>query len=84
MKKTVSVERTLLLSISLTGDSHRDEIALQSLDFGVPVMSLQIRDMVEENHEPFIFYSGPKGIFSHSLENGELSIWEEKLTVEDC
>jgi len=83
MKKTVSVERTLMLSISLTGDKQRDEIALRTLNFGVPVMSLQIRDMVEKDHDPFIFYNGPMGVFSHSLKDGELSIWEEKFTVED-
>lgn len=84
MKKKVAVERTLILSVSLTGDKQRDELALRTLNFGVPVMSFQLRDMVKDDHDPFIFYTGPMGVFSHSLKDNELSIWEEKFTVEDC
>ena len=86
MKKTVSVQRTLLLSITLTGDTTRDLIALESYEFeNIPVMSIQKRDMIAMSHEPVLFYTGPKGTYSHSLgEDNVLSIWQETIAVEDC
>jgi hypothetical protein len=85
MKKTVVVERTLMLSISLTGDPQRDALAVETSKelMSIGTMSLQIRDMVEEPHVPFIFLQNEKGIFSHSMENNTLFIWEEKLSLED-
>lgn len=86
MKTKVSVQRTLLLSITLTGDKTRDFIALDGYGFkDIPVMSIQKRDMISEKHEPMVFYNGPKGTYSHSLsEDNILSIWQESITVEDC
>lgn len=86
MNKTISVQRTLLLSITLTGDTARDLIALESYGFeNIPVMSIQKRDMIAMSHEPMVFYNGPKGTYSHSLgEDNVLSIWQETITVEDC
>ena len=86
MKKVISVQRTLLLSITLTGDTTRDLIALESYGFeDIPVMSIQKRDMITMSHEPEVFYNGPKGTYSHSLgEDNVLSIWQETITVEDC
>lgn len=85
MKKAVAIQRTLLLEIALTGDRERDLNALETYNFeGLDVMSLQKRDMVEKEHNPKIFYKGPKGVFSHSLEGKTLSIWQEFFTVEDC
>lgn len=85
MKKTVSVERTLMLSISLTGDPQRDALAVETSKelMSLGTSSLQIENMVEEPHVPFIFLKNEKGIFSHSLENNTLFIWEEKLYLED-
>lgn len=85
MKKTVVVERTLILSISLTGDRQRDALAVETSKelMSLGTMSLQVRDMVEEVHAPFIFLKNEKGVFSHSLENNTLSIWEEKFSLGD-
>ena len=67
MKKTISVQRTLLLSITLSGDATRDLIALESYGFeNIPVMSIQKRDMISMSHEPMVFYNGPKGTYSLS------------------
>lgn len=85
MNKKVSAQRTLLLSITLTGDMTRDLIALESYGFeNIPVMSVQKRDMLTMSHEPMVFYTGPKGTYSHSLsEDNVLSIWQETIAVED-
>ena len=85
MKKTVTVERTLILSISLTGDRQRDALAVETSEdlMSLGTMSLQVKDMVSVPHAPFIFLKNEKGVFSHSLENNTLSIWEEKFSLED-
>lgn len=84
VQKVVAVRRTLILHIALTGDVERDLIALEAYDFeGIDVMSIQRRDMVEKEHDPHIFYRGPKGVFSHSMNENQLFIWEETIKVED-
>lgn len=85
MKKTVVVERTLLLSISLTGDHKRDELAVRTCEELVALGAAytQIADMVSSPHTPFIFVKNEKGVFSHSMVDNTLSIWEEKFSIED-
>lgn len=85
MKKTVSIQRTLMLEITLTGDNERDLNALETYNFeGLNVMSLQKRDMIEKEHSPKIFVKDSRGVFSHSLKGKTLSIWQESFAVEDC
>lgn len=85
MKKTVAIERTLLLSISLTGDHKRDELAVRTCEelTALDTMPTQIADMVSSPHTPFIFIKNEKGVFSHSMVDNTLSIWEEKFSLED-
>lgn len=84
MEKIINVQRTLLLSITLTGDVTRDLIALGGYPFEIPVLFAQTRDMITMPHEPVIFYRGPKGVYSHSLgEDNVLSIWKELITVKN-
>jgi len=85
MKKAISVQRVLMLTVNLTGDKERDFIALKNYDFeGLQPMEAQVRDMIEMSHEPKIFLHNEKGVFSHALgEDNVLSIWKEDITVED-
>jgi len=85
MKKAISVQRVLMLTVNLTGDKERDFIALKNYDFeGLQPMEAQVRDMIEMSHEPKIFLSNEKGVFSHALgEDNVLSIWKENIAVED-
>ena len=86
MKKVISVQRVLMLSIVLTGDKERDFIGLKDYDFeGLCPMETQVRDMIRMSHEPKIFVSNEKGVFSHSLgEDNILSIWKEDIELEDA
>ena len=92
MRKTVTVKRTLLVDIALTGDAERDAIALensmgsdsQGLFPFVSNISVLVRDMVCVDHDAKIFYNGSEGVFSHSLLGNHLSIYEENITLEDC
>ena len=83
MKKAVSVQRTLVLSIALTGDKKRDLIALNTYNFeGIKPMFPQKRDMVECEHEPKIFLVEGENAYSHSMKDNELFIWLERINVE--
>ena len=84
-RKAVTVERTLLLCISLTGDSKRDELAIEACEELTSLLTTpsQMRDMVSSPHTPFIFIKNEKGVFSHSMVDNILSIWEEKFSLED-
>lgn len=79
------VQRVLLLSISLTGDKERDVLAIENSEVAkdFKLSSIQIRDMVEKQHCPFIFLKDEDGVYSHSLENNTLSIWQEEFSLED-
>lgn len=85
MKRVVSVQRTLVLSIALTGDKERDFIALSTYNFeGIKPMLPQKRDMIEGEHEPKIFLVDGEDVYSHSMKNNKLSIWREQIDVETC
>ena len=86
MKKAVSVQRELIVSIILTGDNERDQVALEDYDFdGLCSTWIVKRDMTKMPHEPKIFLINEKGIFSHSLgEDNKLSIWKETIKLVDC
>lgn len=86
MKKAVSVQRELIVSIILTGDNERDQVALDGYDFnGLCSTWVEKRDMTRTPHEPKIFLINEKGIFSHSLgEDNNLSIWKETIKLVDC
>lgn len=85
MKKVISVQRVLMLTVNLTGDKERDFIALKDYDFeGLQPTEVQVCDMIEMSHEPKIYLHNEKGVFSHALgEDNVLSIWKENIAVED-
>lgn len=85
MIKTVCRGQSLLLTIMLTGNADVDKAAVASFDFksAIGVDVLFAEKVVETPHKPFVFYIGPEGMFSHSLQGNELCFWKETATVED-
>lgn len=83
--KKVTVHRELVVSIILTGDNERDQIALEDYDFdGLSPLYVTKCSMTKMTHEPIIFINDERGIFSHSLgEDNKLSIWKETIKLVD-
>lgn len=76
-----SVKRTELVTIDVSAlDKRRAYCALLQIEGMYKTNDFILRDMVTEEHEPFIYYSGSE-ILSHQFKDGKVTIFKEEYTL---
>lgn len=82
---SVGVSMTPILTIDTKGmSSQRVQAALKQLeqDKSLHLNFIVIRDMVEEEHSPFVYFTDGKITLSHSRQGNLLTIYNEEYSLE--
>lgn len=76
------IKATKVLVIDISGlDKQRARAALAQIEGRFQIDSLIIRDMIEKDHVPFVYFSNGHTTYSHGLCAGFVTIYEEKYEL---
>lgn len=83
---SVGIIMTPILTVDLKGaNNQRAACALRKLegDKQLNLNYIVIRDMVEKDHSPFVYFSDGKRTLSHSKEGNLITIYEEEYELQE-
>lgn len=82
-KFKTQVVRKLVLEVQITTDEWRAARCLATVE-GLQLNAFAIRDAVENEHDPFVYWSNGIVTYSHERKGNVVKIYQECYGMKEC